>query len=107
MFKTIQYIKYFKSENDIHYYLIKIIDDDFKEEYIGISTVSLLAARADAVIKCYYSKNLNVAKNLVLFMQDYQLNQNHHIINQILWYQEYTSGFKQYLPEINKYLNLL
>ena len=72
MFKSIQYIKYLKRENNLHYDLFKI-----------------------------------VAKNLILFMQDYQKKYNLSIAEQISWYKEYTPGFEKYLPEIEKYLNLI
>lgn len=72
MFKSIQYIKYLKRENNLHYDLFKI-----------------------------------VAKNLILFMQDYQKKYNLSIAEQISWYKEHTPGFEKYLPEIEKYLNLI
>jgi len=104
MFKSIEYIKLLKKENNVYYDLYKIIDDDFEGEYIGAAARGAAAA---VIINCYSSRNLNVAKNLILFMQNYQEKYNFYITNQISWYKKYTPGFEQYLPEIEKYLNLL
>ena len=112
MFKSIKYIRFLKCENNLYYDLYKIIDDDFEEEHIGEVPMEAVnttrGASARAVINCYSLKKLNVAKNLILFMQYYQEQYNYYsIAEQIYWYKKYTPEFNTYLPEIEKYLNLL
>jgi hypothetical protein len=107
MFKSIEYIKFLKKENNVYYDLYKIIDDDFEGEYIGATGPPRAGGAAAAIINCYSSRNLNVAKNLILFMQNYQEKYNYYITDQIYWYKKYIPGFEQYLPEIEKYLSLI
>ena len=111
MFKSIVLLKYLKKEENFDYFLFKIIDDDFEEECIGTAPFPSFSAPAaiedaSAIINCYSSKNLDVVKNLILFMQFYEKD-NYAISKQINAYKIYISDFNKYLPEIEKYINLL
>ena len=106
MFKSIRYIKYLKN-ND---YLVEIIDDNFKEQYVGRvkpDRHKTSSIEASAIINCYSSKNLNVAKNLFLFMQYCYKYYNYSISEQISFFKQEVPDFEIYFPEIQKYINLL
>lgn len=100
MFKSIEHIW-----NEGYQDCLIIIDDDFSETFVGHDYFTITGIVV-GIIKCYSSKNLNVAKNLLLYMK-YQARRGFEIKNQISCYRYNIREFNYYLPEIQKYLNLL
>jgi len=100
MFQSIRFIKFLKSENDLDHYLYVITDTDFTEEVVGtvFENHRGVQARADAIIKCYSSKNLDVVKNLTAYM----VSRKHNIP---LLYQ--LKRFKRDIPGFVKYVDLV
>jgi len=119
MFQSISFI-FLKSENDLNHYLYVITDTDFTEEVVETvpENQGLGSSIVAAIINCYSSKNLNVAYNLILFMQFWE-NANSvpraprrstnrfSILNQISRYKQLVLEFDKYLPKIEKYLVLI
>jgi len=84
-----------------------------QKEKMPIRINQHLVKRAAAVISCYSYKNLNVVKELILFMQFYEKKKKKKKKKKRLFYFRSISkykqyiGFKPYLPKIEKYLSLL
>lgn len=88
-------------------YYILIIDDDFEKKVVVITQIYCFYARlCDAIIKVYSEKQLDVAKNLFLYMKYIEYS-GHEIENQINDFSLNVSDFNIYLPEIKKYLLFL
>jgi len=108
MFKSYswKYLDY-DSKTDQWRYEITIMDVDFTEP-VAASAITAdwtINDIADALIDIYSRRNLNVAGNLVLFMQ-YVENKWpwRDIKRQIKWYQKYVPGYQKYHDQVMDYL---
>lgn len=123
MLKSITYLQFLMdNENKIKSFVYKIIDDDFEEEWEGDVCRRIarddcdsmfepsVGSRVDAVINCYESKSLPVAKNLinlfVLFENKYGKIYN-SVKQQIEYCLKYNKLYLKYHKEVEKYLSLL
>lgn len=61
-------------------------------------------AVVSSIIKIYTKKQLNVSKNLFLFMKYDQSIYGLGVEQQINYYKRHIDNINDYLPEINKYL---
>lgn len=95
-------MKYFGSFNNFLFFEFKIIDKDF-QEIISLKENKII----EAIIQIYSRRNLDVVKNLVLFMMYEQTRKGYPIINQIKLYKIMYPDFNKYIPEIEKYLLIL
>ena len=91
-------------------YLIK--DDDFEEEVWGASAGADAGAGAGAgagyaVIKCYQNKNLNVAKNFMLFLKYAVKIYRSRLKNEIEYQRKYNLLFKEIEKDLEKYICLI
>jgi hypothetical protein len=108
MFKSIQHLNGHDPKTKLYSYVYKIIDEDFEEE---ISEASVAAdAGADAVIKTYSKRNLNVPKNLFLLFMFYEKEYGkkyYSIEQQIVYCMKYQPFFLKYKKDVEKYLLLI
>jgi len=101
MIEDLEFISKYKEIDKTEYYIYKIIDTDFK-------AIVIAPTIADAVIKCYSKRKLNVAKNLtalhLLHKKIYKITieVSIHICKT---YSHY--NYTYYLNDIEKYLSLL
>lgn len=91
-------------------YEVTTIDSNFTETIkVGVHAGSDAAAGAAAIIQIYSKRKLNVAKNLFPYMKWIENESSWYTFKkQIKDYSQYVPEFKfkQYLPELNKYLIL-
>jgi len=106
MFRSCEW-KYldYDSKTDQDRYEITIVDDDFIETVATISAASVSAAYAIALIDIYSRRNLNVAGNLVLYMQYAEHRWSELVINlQIEEYSKYVPEYSKYHDQVMGYL---
>lgn len=85
--------------------MVIITDDDFVETSIFESKVHYgLSNEVSAIIKCYSERNLNVAKNLFLFIKYHENSMSLKV--QINFYKKDIKEFSQYISQIEKYVLL-
>ena len=117
MFKSITYRKYlgYNKETDLYSYEYEIVDTEFTETAVGavaaaaaaVALALAVAAEEAAVINIYSKRNLNVAKNLVIYLKYAEKHWRWEIPELISWCKQYTPNFSKYEQDIHKYLLLI
>jgi len=85
---------------------ITIVDDDFTETLVAASPIggeAVVPPATTALIDIYSRRNLNVAGNLVLLMQDIE-SKWLDIKLQIEYYQKYIPEYSKYHDQVMGYL---
>jgi hypothetical protein len=106
MFKSIEFIT-----NEEYKSIYKIIDDDFEEIVkVGLEKETrYIVLRGLAVVQTYKNKNLNVSKNLLLYIKYIYIDArpNTLTINEIISVLSEFDFYEPYKEDINRYLLLL
>ena len=109
MFKSIEYNKYlgYDKEKKLYMYEYTIEDTDFTETAAAGATGAGRAAAAAAVINTYSKRNLNVPRNLLLYLKYAEKHWGWEIPTLISWCKRYTPDFNKYEKDVERYLLLM
>lgn len=88
----------------VYKHQVLIIDDNFEKNIMIGGYYNFYDKLCYSIIKIYSEKQLDIAKNLFLFMMYVENKEFYKIKTQIHMFSINVNNFKDYLPEIKKHL---
>jgi hypothetical protein len=109
MFQSLEYTRFlgYNKKTKLYSYEYELTDSDFSCVVVVVAPAGTGMA-THAVIQEYTKRNLNVAKNLLLYFRWYEKEDIYSIAKQIEWAERNQPLFTPQLKaDLNKYLSLL